>query len=594
MNTRACAMVVILLAALLTAFVLSWAESVTPEMAQQAISRQLEGERRGPLEGIEGVVRTGSAPSELRDKETDALLGFVFELFPTGYIVVSPDTRIRPVIAYSYMSNFSWEDVPQNILLHMLRVDLDYRLEAVEKSVVSEEVIRSNERLWDIYLGRIPGVGPPVTQTTWGPHITFPTWNQGAPYWNNCPMDPNEPPPETHRCYAGCVATALAQILNYWRYPSSVTFQASDNYSYSYDPGDEYGTRNMTITATTANLASINYNNSYPNDTTKAQLSYAAGVSVHMMYTSAGSATWTQFVANALVGGVPQVYAWPNSWNRQVWGYASADFRTMADMNYDPPYFVGSTEFYSQLETSMKAARPATLGIGNSGGHEIVSDGYKDTGEYHLNYGWGGTGDGWYFLPTGMPYGYTVVDDSAMNIYPPMGDIAPVFRVTASGEVRADGAFYGAGFHTGSADVAEWVPVSEPVEPGDVLEFDPERAGYYRKTRSPCSTLVGGVVSTAPGFVLGSQVLGSDTGLTTDDSRLVTDDSALLALLGIVAVKVTDEGGSIRPGDLLVTSSTPGYAMKWNQEGESFCDFVGKALEPLESGTRVILVLLMR
>lgn len=296
-------MVVILLAALLTAFVLSWAEPVTLEMVQQAVTRQLWVGRQGPLEGIEGVVRTVSAPSELRDKETDALLGFVFELFPTGYIVVSPDTRIRPIIAYSYVSNFSWEDVPQNILLHMLRVDLDYRLEAVEKSVVSEDVIRSNERLWDIYLGKVSGVKPPIAAYTWGPWITFPTWNQGAPYWNSCPVDVVT----GAQCYVGCVATALAQILNYWQYPSSVSFQASDNYFYSYDPGDGNGPRTMIITATTANITSINYNSSYPNDATKAALSFAAGVSVKMMYTSAGSASWTDWLAQALGGTVPDV-----------------------------------------------------------------------------------------------------------------------------------------------------------------------------------------------------------------------------------------------------------------------------------------------
>jgi len=585
MNTRTCAIVAILSAALLLAFVLTWAEPVTMEMVQQAVSSQLEVVSQRPPEG-EGIVRTVAPPSELRDKETDELLSFVFELSPIGYIVVSPDTRIRPIIAYSYSSDFSWEEVLQNILLHMLRVDLAYRLEAVEKGAVSEDVIRSNERLWDIYLGKVSGVKPPIAAYTWGPWITFPTWNQGAPYWNNCPLDSVT----GLRCVVGCVATALAQILNYWQYPSSVTFLASDNYSYSYDPGDGNGTRNMSITATTANLASINYNNSYPNDTTKAQLSYAAGVSVHMMYTSAASGTWTQFVANALVGGVPQVYTWPNSWNRQVWGYTTADFRTMTDNNYSSPYYVNSTAFYSQLLASMQAGRPATLGIsGPLGGHEIVCDGYRTTGEYHLNFGWGGSTDGWYFLPITLPPGLNVVDDAAMNIQPPSS--RAVFRVTDTGDVHADGAYHSPNttIQAGSADVAEWVPVSESVEPGDVLELDPSRPGHYRKARSKCSTLVAGVVSTNPGVILGSSSPTLDIGPWTLDS-------ALLALLGIVPVNVTDENGPIQPGDLLVVSSTAGHAMRWDPDpadGEA-CGLVGKALEPLDSGAGMIQMLLMR
>lgn len=166
-----------------------------------------------------------------------------------------------------------------------------------------------------------------------------------------------------------------------------------------------------------------------------------------------------------------------------------------------------------------------------------------------------------------------------------LGGTSAVFRVTKAGDVYADDAYYGAGFYTGAADIAEWVQVSEPVEPGDVLELDPDHPWHYRKSRGPCSTLVAGVVSTEPGFILGSS-------LTTHYSPLT--DSALLALIGIVPMKVTDEGGPIEPGDLLTTSSTPGHAMKWNQEDGTACGLVGKALEPLEGGTGVIKALLMR
>ncbi|RLA94909.1 MAG: hypothetical protein DRG83_19185, partial [Deltaproteobacteria bacterium] len=100
------------------------------------------------------------------------------------------------------------------------------------------------------------------------------------------------------------------------------------------------------------------------------------------------------------------------------------------------------------------------------------------------------------------------------------------------------------------------------------------------KARGPCSSLVAGVVSTEPGFVLGH---GEDT-----------EGKALLALIGIVPVKITDEGGPIRPGDLLVVSSTPGYAMRWDPEGGEICGLVGKALEALEAGTGTVLALLVR
>jgi hypothetical protein len=152
---------------------------------------------------------------------------------------------------------------------------------------------------------------------------------------------------------------------------------------------------------------------------------------------------------------------------------------------------------------------------------------------------------------------------------------AAVFRVDDAGNVYADGPFYGAGFSIGAADVAEWVSVSGLVEPGTVLELDPEQPGAYRPSQGACSFLVGGVVSTEPGFVLGSP---------TPYSLPTPNAQALLALSGIVPVKVTNEGGPIHPGDLLVSSSTPGYAMRWSGPNPCPCAIVGKALDALPLG----------
>ena len=155
---------------------------------------------------------------------------------------------------------------------------------------------------------------------------------------------------------------------------------------------------------------------------------------------------------------------------------------------------------------------------------------------------------------------------------------AAVFRVDDEGNVLADQTFYAAAFESGAADIAEWVPISTPVEPGDVVEFDPIAPGHYRITQSPFSSLVAGVISTTPGVTLGTDLDASE--------------KALLALVGIVPVKVTDEGGAIQPGDLLVTSSTPGHAMRWAGSEPWFCSLVGKALESMDEEQGVILVLL--
>jgi C1A family cysteine protease len=240
----------------------------------------------------------------------------------------------------------------------------------------------------------------------------------------------------------------------------------------------------------------------------------------------------------------------------------------------------------------------------------------------------------------GSPGSWTDISDPA-NEDPPYnacikaivwpGDTPAAFRVDTLGNTFADGDLYGQGIATAQADVAEWVSVSEPVQAGDVLELDPLNPGFYRRARTACSTLVAGVVSSDPGVILGADLPADDSRLATQDFRLSTPDSglstpdsrlgtpgselstpdsslgtldsrlstrdshsALLAVIGIVPVKVTDVGGPIAVGDLLVASSEPGCARRWTEEDGPNCGFIGKALESFDDGTGVIQVLLMR
>lgn len=163
------------------------------------------------------------------------------------------------------------------------------------------------------------------------------------------------------------------------------------------------------------------------------------------------------------------------------------------------------------------------------------------------------------------------------------GDTKAVFRVERdSGNVYADGAYYGQGFKTGGADIAEHIKVSQPVEPGDVIALDPKNLGYYRKSQKPYSTLAAGVVSTEPGVTLGELEDGS------------VEDKPLIALMGTVSVKATTENGPIHPGDLLTTSSTPGHAMACQDTKKCGGAIIGKALEPLNKGKGTIKMLVMR
>ncbi len=171
----------------------------------------------------------------------------------------------------------------------------------------------------------------------------------------------------------------------------------------------------------------------------------------------------------------------------------------------------------------------------------------------------------------------TVVSLTSVTGLPPF-----VFRVErATGDVFAMGSFMG-----GGADLAERINVSEPVEPGDVVELDPRRPTYYRKARGT-SDLIAGVITTSPGFTLGNN----------PEEMEQTGEQAsgrpMLALMGRVPVKVTTENGPIHPGDLLTVASKPGYAMHCSAIKNCAGAVIGKALETLEKGEGKILVLVM-
>jgi hypothetical protein len=131
-------------------------------------------------------------------------------------------------------------------------------------------------------------------------------------------------------------------------------------------------------------------------------------------------------------------------------------------------------------------------------------------------------------------------------------------------------------------DVAEWVPTTTNLAPGTVVIIDTDKSNAVRPSEHAYDTAVASVVSERPGLALGEPSPGKQ----------------LIATTGRVRVKVSAKRGRIRVGDLLVTSDSPGVAMKsvpMNVAGRSFHQpgtMLGKALEPLDSGEGEILVLL--
>jgi hypothetical protein len=146
------------------------------------------------------------------------------------------------------------------------------------------------------------------------------------------------------------------------------------------------------------------------------------------------------------------------------------------------------------------------------------------------------------------------------------------FKVDYNGNVYADGTY-----QSPAADLAEMLPASEGLEPGDVLIIGQD--GELARSAQAYQPTVAGVYSSEPGF------------LAASDHKEQAGYSPL-ALAGVVPVKASAENGPIVPGDLLAASDTPGHCMRADLD-PPVGTVIGKALEGLDAGTGIIQMLVM-
>ena len=145
------------------------------------------------------------------------------------------------------------------------------------------------------------------------------------------------------------------------------------------------------------------------------------------------------------------------------------------------------------------------------------------------------------------------------------------------------GAVFAASYTIGGADFAEEIdPVGDGrlYEPGDVLAIADDRDRSVIRASVPYATTVLGIYSTQPGIIASPYSM--------DDPQ--RDGKLPVAMVGIVPCKVSAENGPIARGDLLVSSSTVGHAMKGTDRSRMTGAIIGKALEPLPGGTGKILI----
>jgi len=320
------------------------------------------------------INRTPSSGSILRSAVSEETpVFYVFNNEGGGFVIVSGDDRVKPILGYSETNSFDANNIPPNAAAWLEGYKEQIRY-AIENNVTAAKEIQAE---WnDLATGN--NNAPSSTQAV-GPLLQT-TWNQWAPYNDDCPTktinDPNDYWYKGHTP-TGCVATAMAQIMKYWNYPTT----GAGYHSYTPATNPEYGTLSADFGSTTYDWANMLNNYPDPSSGTDAQrkavamLMYHCGVALNMDYTDNGSGAFLNDVMIVL----PTFFGYDYS------------------INYLENTNVTIDDWQNLLRTELDANRPILYSVADLY-HAFVCDGYDNDNLFHFNWGWSGSNDGWYLI----------------------------------------------------------------------------------------------------------------------------------------------------------------------------------------------------
>lgn len=327
------------------------AASAAPLTPNQALSR-LSGS--SSMKSVKKVAVNPVLKYSFADNEGQAV-AYAFEpANGAGFLILSADDIAYPVLGYSDNGKFDKENMPEQ---------LKSWIEGYAEEI---EYARS--------MGITPETGnvmlaPRSARAAITPLVKS-KWDQGAPYNSECPMVNNV------RCVTGCVATSVAQVMNYFKYPEIGT-------------GTVYATVKGLSQSQSMNLADRafdwgnmldNYVAGTYNDAQASAVAYlmkAAGFSVSMNYGTDASGAVSMNIAKAL----------------------RDNFQYDAGVTFAGRVSYSASEWDEMVYNNIKDGSPVIYnGNDMTVGHSFICDGYDGNGYYHINWGWGGMSDGYFLL----------------------------------------------------------------------------------------------------------------------------------------------------------------------------------------------------
>ena len=326
-----------------------------------------------------------------RTKTTNSFYIFNFS-DNKGFIIVSADDKVLPILGYSFDESFDIDKAPANVLGWLKKYDDEITKIINENSILIHpewDKLISNTN--NLKRGAISQIAP----------LLKTTWNQNPIYNDSCPKDVLT----NSLSVTGCVATAMAQTMKYWNYPSKG--MGSNQYTLS-----SIGTLKANFTKSVYRWndmpASISSTSPTYSKSAVAQLMRDCGYSVNMQYSSEGSGAWvfgrdTPTAEYALINN---------------FGYSSS-MTSLQKTDFT------DTDWINKLKIEFDQAR-VVIYVGYTSdyisGHCFLADGYDANNLIHFNWGWGGYANGYFAITNLSPisnYNFSTAQGAIMGIKPP-------------------------------------------------------------------------------------------------------------------------------------------------------------------------------
>lgn len=361
-----------------------------------------------------------------------------------GFVIMSADDVVLPVLAYSTNNPISLTNMPDNVEYWLGDYENQIRWHAEGKHIQSGEVAEAWQSLSNLTPTKLKTMSQNALQTGTANLLTT-TWSQYPHYNVQCPYDSNR----GKYTMTGCVATAMAQIMKYWGHP----LRGMGSYSYNDPP---YGMQSADFSDTIFDYASMPAKvNSYSSQAGKdavALLMRRCGIAVEMEYGVDGSSAAT--IGDDTIGFKSAENAY-----REYFKYMHT-LHSVSLSDYT------DNEWVALLKDEIDNGRPAHYSAGDEyegGGHSFICCGYDNTGKLYFNWGWNGNNDGYFTIGQLNPGSshYNARNKAIIGIIPDTTEAATT-TITLSADIPGAATLTGAGTYNSYTDQATIKAIANP------------------------------------------------------------------------------------------------------------------------------------